>query len=85
LSEEKIDNEIKNLLLEKEEILLSASQNRAIPGGSINTPNAIYITNMRVIFKDPKWLGIKAQIIDVNYNDISNTRLNRVHSLLKYT
>jgi hypothetical protein len=49
LSEEKIDNEIKNLLLEKEEILLSASQNRAVPGGSINTPNAIYVTNMRVI------------------------------------
>jgi hypothetical protein len=32
---------------------------------------------MRVIFKDPKWLGIKAQTIDVKYNDISNTKLNR--------
>ena len=72
-----IDTEIKNLLMEDEEILVSASQNRIVPGGSISTPNAIYITNRRIIYRDPKWLGMKADIVDVNYQDISNTRLNR--------
>jgi len=47
-----IDSEIKNLLMEDEEILVSASQNRIVPGGSISTPDAIYVTNRRVIFRD---------------------------------
>jgi hypothetical protein len=41
---------------------------------SINTPNSIYVTNIRVIFKNPKLFG-KADIIDANYRDISNVRL----------
>jgi hypothetical protein len=77
LTASNIDTEIKNLLMEDEVILVSASQNRIVPGGSISSPNAIYVTNMRVIFKDPRWLGMKAEIVDVNYQDISNTRLNR--------
>lgn len=72
-----LDPEIKKILLPGEEVLLTASQSRAVPGGSISTPNKIYVTNRRVIFKDPKWLGLKANINDVSYNDISNIRLKR--------
>jgi hypothetical protein len=71
LTASNIDTEMKNLLLDGEEILVSASQDRVVPGGSISTPNAIYVTNMRVIFKDPRWLGMKADILDVNCQDIS--------------
>jgi Bacterial PH domain/Short C-terminal domain len=74
---EQIDPEIMSLLLEKEQIIVSASQKRLVPGGSIHTPNAIYVTNLRVLFKDPKWLGMKANIVDVDYKDISNIRLKR--------
>ena len=74
---EQIDPEIKSLLLANEHIIVSASQNRLVPGGSINTPNAVYITNIRVLYKDPRWLGMKADIVDVSYKDISNTRLKR--------
>lgn len=38
----------------------------------------------RVIFKDPKFFGLKADIIDVNYRDISNVRLKRGMFLQKF-
>jgi hypothetical protein len=54
---------------------LRRTQNRVGPRGSINTPDTIYVTICES-YSDPRWRGVKAQI-DVNYNDISNTRLNR--------
>ncbi len=72
-----IDPEVKELLMDQEEILLTAKQAKGVPGGSISTPNSIYVTNSRVIFKNPKLFGLTANIIDANYRDISNVRLNR--------
>ena len=72
-----VDKEIKGILNPGEEVLLIASQARAVPGGSVSSPNKIFVTNMRVIFKDPKLFGLKANIIDVSYKDISNVRLKR--------
>lgn len=72
-----VDPEVKKLLMDKEDILLTAKQAKGVPGGSISTPNSIYVTNTRVIFKNPKLFGLKASIIDVNYRDISNVHLKR--------
>ncbi len=72
-----VDPEVRKLLMINEDILLTAKQAKGVPGGSINTPNSIYVTNARVIFKNPKLFGLKADIIDVNYRDISNVRLKR--------
>ena len=72
-----IDEEIKSMLLAGEQVLLIANQSQTLPGGSLFTPNTIYITDRRVFFKDPKWLGLKADIIDMNFKDISNVRLKR--------
>lgn len=77
MSVQEIDKEIRALLNPGEEVLLTASQARAVPGGSISTPNKIYITNMRVVFKDPKLFGLRANIVDVSYKDVSNVRLKR--------
>jgi hypothetical protein len=77
MSTHEIDNEIKEMLNPGEEVLLVASQARGVPGGSLTTPNKIYVTNMRVLFKDPKFFGLKANIIDVSYKDVSNIRLKR--------
>jgi hypothetical protein len=41
-----IDPEIKSMFIPGEEVLLIASQARAKPGGSLSTPNKIYVTNM---------------------------------------
>lgn len=77
MTEIKIDEEMKSMLAEGEKILVIAEQSRTLPGGSLFTPNMIVVTNRRVLFKDPEWLGLKANIIDMNYRDISNVRLKR--------
>jgi hypothetical protein len=72
-----VDDEIRSLLNESEEVLLVATQARGVPGGSLTTPNKIYVTNMRVLYKNPKLLGLKAEIKDVAYSDISNIKMKR--------
>lgn len=74
---EKIDPDIAAMLVPGEEILLVASQSKTAPGGALASPNKIYITNTRVLFKDPKWFGLKARIIDVSYGDIATVMLKR--------
>ncbi len=77
MSFREVDPEVRKLLMINEDILLTAKQAKGVPGGSISTPNSIYVTNTRVIFKNPKLFGLKADIIDINYRDISNVRLKR--------
>lgn len=77
MAETEIDEEMKSMLAEGEKILVIAKQSRTLPGGSLFTPNTIIVTNRRVLFKDPEWLGLKADIIDMNYRDISNVKLKR--------
>ena len=72
-----VDSDIQKQLLEKEQILLRVRQSRIGPGGSALTPISIYITNMRVIYRKPIWVGLKSEIIDVNYQDIADIRLKR--------
>ncbi len=77
MTETEIDEEMRSMLAEGERILVIAEQSRTLPGGSLFTPNTILVTNKRVLFKDPELLGLKANIIDMNYRDISNVRLKR--------
>lgn len=73
---EDTDPDIRGMLLPDEQVIFIASQSKVAPGGSLS-PNIIYITNMRVLFKDPRWLGLKADILDVSYRDISTVMLKR--------
>ncbi len=73
----KADTDIKKQLLETEVILLRVRQSRIGPGGSMLTPVSIYVTNMRVIYRRPIWVGLKSEIIVVNYHDIADIRLKR--------
>jgi len=70
-----MSEEIESILIPGEKIIIIAKQSRFVPGGSLFTPNTIYVTNFRIIFSDPKCLGLKAYIVDINYKDISNVRL----------
>ena len=74
---EKVDREVAEMLMPEEEIILVASQSKVAPGGTLSVPNKVYITNNRVLFRDPKWFGLKANIIDVGYEDISTVVLKR--------
>ncbi|HEX9677278.1 PH domain-containing protein [Nitrososphaera sp.] len=77
MTTQEIDPEVKSMFMPNEEVLLIASQGRGLPGGSITTPDKIYVTNMRVLYKDPKLFGLKARINDIAYRDISNIELKR--------
>jgi hypothetical protein len=72
-----VDSDIHKQLLKKEQVLLRVRQARIGPGGSAVTPISIYITNMRVIYRKPIWVGLKSEIIVVNYQDIADIRLKR--------
>jgi hypothetical protein len=43
----------------------------------VSTPDSIYVTNIHAILKNPKVFGLKADIVDAIYRDISNVRLKR--------
>ncbi|MEW6604541.1 MAG: PH domain-containing protein [Thermoproteota archaeon] len=73
---EEIDPDIRGMLLPGEQVIFIASQSKVAPGGSLS-PNSIYITNMRVLFKGPRWLGLRAEILDISYKDISTIKLKR--------
>ena len=53
---------IDKMLTEDELILINAEQSRMMPGGSIATPNSIYVTNKRIIFRNPRMWGLEIVI-----------------------
>jgi hypothetical protein len=55
----KVEKDIESILLPSEEVLYAAQQSRVKKGGSFTTPAKIYITNYRIIFRDPSMLGLK--------------------------
>ena len=73
----KVEKDILNILLESEEVLFAAQQSRIKRGGSFTTPAKIYITNYRVIFRDPSMLGLKKFVNDYHFKDISNVRMKK--------
>ena len=73
----KIEKDIDNILLPSEEVLYAAQQSRVKKGGSFTTPAKIYITNYRIIFRDPSMLGLKKFVNDYHFKDISNVRMKK--------
>ena len=74
---EEVEKDIEELLMPEEEILFIARQSRVRPGGSLITPNSVYVTNRRILWRNPKLLGLKKDYVDVDYRDISNIRLKK--------
>jgi hypothetical protein len=77
MNPESKDPDIAGLLMPDEEIVLTASQSKLAPGGSISSPDRIYITTNRVLFKDPKIFGLRANIIAIRYEDVATIMLKR--------
>jgi hypothetical protein len=75
MSYEGIPEDIEGLLIQGEQVLGVAEQDRFVPGGSTTTPNEIYVTNFRIIFRNPSWWGLKSDIQDMNFRDIANVSL----------
>lgn len=72
-----LEKDIKAMLLRGEQVLFQAKQSRLRPGGSAFTPDTIYVTNQRVIFRNPRLLGLKKDYEEVYYRDINQLRLKK--------
>jgi len=81
----KVEDEVKGMLMLGEEVLLIAEQERMVPGGSLFSPNKVYVTNRRIIFRNPWLLGLKANLVDIDYRGSSNVRLKRGIFRQKFT
>jgi Bacterial PH domain len=68
---------IDKMLTEGEQILINADQSRMMPGGSLATPNSIYVTNKRIIFRNPRMWGLKVDLMDYAYTDLANVELHK--------
>jgi hypothetical protein len=65
------------MLVQGEKILLVASQSKSVPGGAVSSPSKVYITTNRILFKNSGMFGLKANIIDVRYDEIATVMLKR--------
>jgi hypothetical protein len=74
---EKVDPEVSVMLVPGEKILLVASQSKSVPGGAVSSPSRVYITTNRILFKNSGMFGLKANIIDVKYDEIATVMLKR--------
>jgi len=72
-----VEQDILNMLSQGEKILFQSRQSRFKPGGAKFTPNTIYLSNQRILFRNPKLLGLKKEYIDIYYRDINQVRLKK--------
>jgi len=78
--EKKDQNEIERIkqILEVAEIIKTvARQSKFSPGGSIVTPNIIFVTNKRLIIRDPTALGLRAGVDSIPYSQINKIHLQK--------
>lgn len=69
---------IKDRLDDGERIVYSARQSRIKPGGAaIITPNTIFLTEKRVLIRNPTRLGLGENIEEYGYYQITNVRLEK--------
>lgn len=60
-----------------EQVQFFARQSKHRPGGSFTTPDTIYVTNKRIIIRDPSLLGVRENIVSVSYDKITSIELER--------
>ena len=83
-SKEFSDNEfeqirkIKHRLDDDEQVQFIARQSKYRPGGSFTTPDTIFVTNKRILIRDPSLLGVRENIVSVSYDKITSIELERV-------
>ena len=76
---------IANRLDQDEKILFVAKQSRMKPGGSaLATPNIVFATDKRVIIRNPTMLGMRENIEDIPYYNMTSVKLEKVFSHLQF-
>lgn len=68
---------IKHRLNTNEEVRLVAKQSRIKPGGSSWTPNTIFVTDNRILVRNPSMLGARENTEYFTYDKIVNIKLEK--------
>lgn len=68
---------IRHLLEPGEQVLVVARQSRFWPGGSLTTPNTIFVTDRRIIIRNPMLLGLREEITIIPYDQITAIELEK--------
>ena len=77
-AEQKEIDKIKDRLDANETVIMSVRQSRIKPGGAAAiTPNTIFVTEKRVIIRNPIRLGLGEHIEEYFYHQITNIRLEK--------
>ena len=64
--------------LDKDEIVeIIAKQSKFKPGGSVVTPDTLFVTNKRIIIRNPTMLGARQTIDVINFNQITSVQLRK--------
>lgn len=70
-------NKIRHRLDMGEQVQFIARQSKHRPGGSFTTPDTIFVTNKRIVIRDPSLLGVRENIVSVSYDKITSIELER--------
>lgn len=70
-------NKIRHRLDRSEQVQFIARQSKHRPGGSFTTPDTIFVTNKRIVIRDPSLLGVRENIVSVSYDKITSIELER--------
>src|SRR5918993_627237 len=69
---------VANRLDQDEKVRLVAKQSRMKPGGSaLATPNIVFATDKRIIIRNPTMLGMRENIEDIPYDNITSVKLEK--------
>ena len=68
---------IKHRLDNDEKVELIARQSKHRPGGSITGRDTIFVTNKRIIVRDPSLLGARENVVSVSYDKITSIELEK--------
>lgn len=60
-----------------EEVLMVVTQSRLAPGGSTVTPNTIFITNRKLILRNPMLLGLRENVLNIPYEEIMAVNMEK--------
>jgi hypothetical protein len=74
------EEEIKKIakyLKPDEDVLMVVTQSRLVPGGSTVTPNTIFITNKKLILRNPMLLGLRENVLAIPYEEIMAVNMEK--------
>ncbi len=60
-----------------EVVLMVVTQSRLAPGGSTVTPNTIFITDRKLILRNPMLLGLRENVLSIPYEEIMAVNLEK--------